>query len=286
VSATASAAAPQPSPAQSVETAKLEKLRFERGQWVGELSRAPPLRVLVTLSTKEQPLLPRARAAHFRIAELLSPGLVAPTALRAVTVEELGLAADDPARKRLASHARVLANGSVEVALTLAPAPTLVQVELTRLVEESIAHSWESSLGGRDPVPPARAAELAQYQSLLAVDYVAGNAARARVYRHERSGRITAADGNEAFSPSPTEGALTDALARLSRHMTYSKVLAERLERFERGQVEKALTWGAPPTLLSTPKQVEEAVDRARSVRRLVLERAKQRGEDKALTLP
>jgi hypothetical protein len=120
----------------------------------------------------------------------------------------------------------------------------------------------------------------------LVADHLAGNLARVGVYRHDKSGRITAADGNEAFSPAPTEGAQGDALSRLSRHMTYSKSLDDRLAKLEREGLERALGFGEPPTLLITPKQLEECLDRARNVRRLIAERVKQRGADKALALP
>ncbi|MBK8999832.1 MAG: hypothetical protein IPM35_29290 [Myxococcales bacterium] len=281
-----SAGAPQPKLSAVLEDGKLGKLSFERGAWLGELERTPPARVLVTLATKDQPLGPRARAAHFRIAELVAPGVVAPTALRALSVAELSHAADSPTRKRLEKQARVLGNGSVEVALTLAPAPTLTRVELTRLGEDAPAQGWETLLGAREPIPEAQQLGLAQYQALLVIDYVSGNAARISVFRHAKTGRLTATEGNEAFSPVPKEGGQNDALTRLSRHMTYSKSLEERLGKLEREALERALGWGDPPTLLVTPKQVEECIERARSVRRLIAERVKQRGADKALALP
>lgn len=281
-----SAEAPQPTLSAVLEGGKLGKLSFERGAWLGELERTPPARVLVTLATKEQPLAPRARAAHFRIAEQVAPGVVAPTALRALRVAELSQAADAPTRRRLEQHARVLGNGRVEVALTLAPAPTLTRVELTLLGDDSPAQAWEALLGAREPIPEAQRLGLAQYQALLVIDYVSANAARISVFRHAKTGRLTATEGNEAFSPVPKEGAQNDALTRLSRHMTYSKSLDERLGKLEREALERALGWGDPPTLLVTPKQVEECLERTRSVQRLIAERVKQRGADKALALP
>lgn len=282
-----SAEASRPASAASVvESGKLKKLSFERGLWVGELERNPPARVWVTLATKEQPLAPRARAAHFRIAERVAPGVVAPTALRALSVAELGQAADPATKKRLETQARVLANGTVEAALTLAPAPTLTRVDLAVGGEDAPAHAWEARLGTRERIPDKEQTGLALYQALLVIDYVSGNEARVGVFRHDKTGRITAADGNEAFSPVPREGAQSDALTRLSRHMTYSKSLSERLEKLTRAELESALRWGEPPSLLVTPKQVEECVERARSIQRLIAERVKQRGADEALALP
>lgn len=287
-----SAAAPprasaEPRPAGvSVETGTLAKLSYDKGAWVGELERTPPARVWLTLATKKQPMAARARAAHALIAERVAPGVVAPTALRALTVAEVSRAADSATRKRLERDARVLANGTVEVALTLSPAPSLTRVELTAVDPSAPVQAWERLLGAREPVPEAAAQGLAQYQGLLVADHLAGNLARVGVYRHDKSGRITAADGNEAFSPAPTEGAQDDALSRLSRHMTYSKSLDDRLSKLEREGLERALGFGEPPTLLITPKQLEECLDRARNVRRLIAERVKQRGADKALALP
>lgn len=298
--ATASASATEPAASASgstgtapptsgialVEAATLAKLTFEKGMWVAELERTPPARAWLTLATKEAPLAPRSRAAHFRIAERVAPGVVAPTALRALSVAELSRVADAPTRKRLEKQARVLANGTVEVALTLAPSPALTRVEVRDIGEESPVRAWETRLGAREPVPGAERLGLAQYQALLVIDYVSDNGARVTVFRHDRSGRITAAEGNEAFSAVPKEGAQNDALTRFSRHMTYSKSLAERLDKLERADLESALGWGQPPTLLVTPKQIDECVDRLRSVRRLMAERTKQRGKDLALGLP
>ncbi|MBI3202562.1 MAG: hypothetical protein HYZ29_13560 [Myxococcales bacterium] len=270
----------------SIEQGTLAKISHDQGAWVGELERTPPARVWLTIATKKQPLAARARAAHARLAERVAPGVVAPTALRTLSVAEVSRAASGEVRKRLERDARVLANGTIEVALTLAPAPTLTRVDLAAVDPDSPVQAWERLLGARDAVPEAAASGLAQYQALLTVDHLAGNLARVGVYRQDKSGRITAADGNEAFSPTPTEGALSDALSRLSRHMTYSKSLDDRLSKLEREELERALGLGEPPTLLVTPKQLEECLDRARNVRRLIAERVKQRGASQALALP
>ncbi len=267
-------------------TGKLLKLAHESDGWVGELERRPPARVWVSVATKQQPLVPRGRAAHALIAEIVAPGVVAPTALRAMTVAELSQASDAAAKKRLKREARVLANGTVEVTLTLAPAPALTRVELTSNDEASVVRTWERLLGARETIPDGERLGLAQYQALLAIDHISGNAARVGVFRHDKTGRITAAEGNEAFSPTPREGALNEALARLSRHMTYSKSLDDRLAKLDRESLERALGFGSPPSLLVTPKQLEECLDRAQNIRRLIAERVKKRGADKALALP
>ena len=49
-------------------TGKLLKLAHESDGWVGELERRPPARVWVSVATKQQPLVPRGRAAHALIA--------------------------------------------------------------------------------------------------------------------------------------------------------------------------------------------------------------------------
>lgn len=270
-----------------LEQTPIAKLVIEPGgRWVAELDRKPPLRAWLTVSTRERPLDARARGAHARISELLAPGLAAPTVLRSMTVKELVDAADPATRSAVQKKARVLANGTVEVALSLAPADHLLRVELPELGPEARVTSWETALGGRAAVPEREAPTLAAYQALLAVDYVAGNLIRRAVHLHEKSGRLTAAEDNEAFSMRPREGALSDGLTRLSRHMTYSKKLYDRLGSLDRAALEKALRWGDPETLLSTPKQVDEALDRARAIRRLMDQRVKQRTEPQALALP
>lgn len=279
-------AVPAPRPEGTVEAGKLVNLTHESGGWIGQLERNPPARVWVSVSTKKEPLTPRGRAAHALIAELVAPGVVAPTALRAMTVAELSQASDAAAKQRLDREARVLANGTVEVTLTLAPSPALTRVELVANDEASVVRTWERLLGARETIAEKERQGLAQYQSLLAIDHVSGNAARIAVFRHDKTGRITAAEGNEAFSPMPREGALDEALARLSRHMTYSKSLDDHLAKLDRESLERALRFGDPPSLLVTPKQLEECLDRAQNIRRLIGERVKKRGADKALALP
>jgi len=292
-------AAPAPSvsasaaePAATAENLPLSQTPLRKvvldadGQLVAELDRTPVMRAVLTLSTREAPLAPRARAAHARIAELVAPGVVAPTALRSLPTDELAKVAGDKARAAIRKHARVLANGTIEVALSLAPSPALVRVDLVSPAPEAPASAWETALGAKDAVPSELAPTLAQYQSLLAADYVAGNLVRRAVHLHEKLGRITAVEDNEAFSPEPKEGTLKDDLGRLSRHMTYSKSLRDRLAAIDRSKLDEALRWGKPSTLLVTPRQVDEAVDRIRSIQRLIDLRIKQRGEDRGLALP
>lgn len=270
-----------------LEKARITKLATEPGgRLVAELDRTPPARAWVTLSTREKPLAPRGAAAHARIAELVAPGLVAPTLLRSVTVKELGTVADAPTRALLAKKARVLADGSVEVALSLAPSPELVKVDLVELLPEVTVTEWEAALGAKEAPTDKRAITLSAYQSLLAADYVAENLARRSVHLHERSGRITAVEGNDAFSPIPKDSVVSNALERLSRHMSFSKRLHGQLGQFEEAQLDKALTWGDPPVSLVTPKQRREAVLHAKALRRLIDQRIKQRGEAAALALP
>lgn len=285
-SAAPSAVSARWTPREIAENAALEKLVLERGTWVAVLDHKPATRAWLTLATKAEPLSPRARAAYFVIAERVAPGIAAPTSLRAFRVAELAAAAEPSLQKKLTAEARVLGNGTVEGALTLAPSPALTRVEIVNLAEDRPAFAWESRLGSKEAVPEHEAPGLAAYQSLLAADYVAGNEIRVAVYRQDKTGRITAADGNEAFSPKPKDGALHDALSRLSRHMVFSKALDERLAKLERSELERALTSGDPKTLLVTPKQVEECIERARSIRRIIAERVKQRGAEHALVLP
>jgi hypothetical protein len=283
----ASSAEPKPSGKALVESGEIAKLVTEPGgRLVAELRRSPPARALVVLATKERPLAARECAAYFRIAERVAPGLVAPTALRALSVGELSHAADAPTRAKLAKHARVLADGKVEVALTLAPAAHLDKIDIAALVEGGPVWEWETKLAQREPPPEALHTTLSRYQWLLAADYVAQDQARKRVYLHAKSGRLTAAQENEAFSPRPEQGAVKDDLERLMHHMVYSKKLRQNLAALSREHVDEDLRWGDPPTLLVTPKQVGEVMDRAKTVLRVIDQRIKQRGEAKVLVLP
>jgi hypothetical protein len=277
----------KPSGLALVERAKIARLSVDGdGRLVAELDRDPPARAWLTLATKKDPLAPRSAAAYFRIAERIAPGLTAPTALRAVAVGDLARPADEATKKRLEKTARVLANGTIEVALTLAPAPNLTKVDLTDVSEGKPAWKWETQLAAREAPPESERATLASYQALLASDYVAANGARRFVHFSPRSGRMTVADGNEAFSARLEDDSLRDALGRLSRHMVFSRGLAERLGKLERSDLEAALRWGDPPSLLVTPKQVEETIERARRVERVMNERKQRRGEAAAMILP
>jgi hypothetical protein len=263
---------------------KLTKLTADRGQLVAELDGKTPVRLVI--ATRNQPLLPRSRAAHFRIAEKLAPGLVAPTAFRSFKLAELLEFAEPTALAVLEKEARVLGNGRVEAVLALSPAPTLTRVDLTNLQENQIAWRWEGKLVVRERVPEADRVTLSEYQSLLAVDWILGNGKRRWVQLHEKSGRITVADQCEAFSATPDDNAVHDALGRFARHMTYSRSLNERLRALTRERVEKALKFGKPAMLLVTPKQAEEIADNARALERVIQTRVKQRGEADALGLP
>ncbi len=288
-SSSAVSAASAPAKAASgvalLESAKLVRLAAEpSGRFVAELERSPPAKASVVLSTKQAPLGPRQVAAHFRIAERVAPGLVAPTALRALPLTELAGAADPPTRATLQKVARVLGDGTVEVALVLAPSPSLIRVDVANLIEGEPAQAWETLLAAREPIPEAERTTLGLYQALLAVDYISENGARKAVYLHKKSGRITTSEGSFAFGR-PVDGALSDAIERLTRHNTFSKSLSQHLRTLDRDALGRALGWGDPPNLLITPKQLDEVLERARSVRHVIEQREKQRGEA-ALELP
>jgi hypothetical protein len=260
------------------------KLTTDRGHLVAELE--GKTRVLVVVATRNEPLLPRSQAAHYRIAEKLAPGLVAPTAFRSFKVAELAKPADAPTLALLEKEARVLGNGRIEGVVCLAPALTLTRVDIANLQENQPAWRWEGRLVVRDPAPVAERATLSSYQSLLAVDWIVGNGKRRFVQLHEKTGRLTVADHSEAFSATPDDNAIHDTLTRFARHMTYSKSLNERLHELTRESVEKALRFGKPATLLVTPKQAEEIAGNARALERVIQTRVKRRGEAEALSLP
>lgn len=272
-----------PSGLRLLERGKITKLTTDKGRFLVELEGKTP--ALLVLSTNAEPLLPRSRAAHFRIAQLLAKGLVAPTAFRSLKIAELSRAADKTTLALLEKEARVLGNGRIEAVISLLPAPSLQRVNIANLVEDQPVWGWEGKLVTRAPITDSFRTLLSEYQSLLAVDWVVGNSKRRHVQLHEKSGRITVADGNEVFSAAPDDLAVHDGLARFARHMTYSKSLSERLQSLERATAERVLTGGEPRTLWVTPKQVEEIVDNARALDRVIQIRVKQRGPD-ALALP
>lgn len=267
-----------------LERGVITKLTADRGHLVAELESKTP--VVLVVATKKEPLLPRSRIAHYRIAEKLAPGLVAPTAFRSFKLAELVKFADPPGLAILEKEARVLSNGRVEGVVCLQPAASLTRVDLTNLQENQPAWRWEGKLVVRERVPEAARVTLSAYQSLLAADWIVGNGKRRFVQLHEKTGRITVADQSEAFSATPDDNAIHDTLGRFARHMTYSRSLNERLHDLTRERVDKALRFGKPATLLVTPKQAEEIADNARALERVIQTRVKRRGEADALSLP
>jgi hypothetical protein len=125
---------------------------------------------------------------------------------------------------------------------------------------------------------------LASYQSLLAADYLVGNLIRQEVLLDGE--QLIALEGNDAFSARGKDGAVGDALGRLSRHLVYSQSLSERLAKLDATAIERALRGGPDRALLVTPKQLGEVVDRARTLDRLIAVRVRQRGREHALALP
>jgi hypothetical protein len=291
VAPSGSAAAPASSvrarPLRSARAASgpaLAGLSFDAGRWRGQLGGRP---IAIVLSTKQRPLAPNAPAAHFGLARLLAPDLVAPTKLHAIGLADLLRAAEgERERRALAESARVLADGSVRAALVELPAARLKSVDLGDLGEGRRAWAWESKLSTKSSPPEDQTALLASYQTLLAVDYVAANLIRREVMFDESQGRLLALEANDVFSAVPKEGAVGNGLGRLSGHLTYSKSLAERLAKLDKPAVEQALRAGPDRALLVTPKQLDEVIARKSTLERLIETRIKQRGRERALALP
>jgi hypothetical protein len=260
-----------------LERGEITQLTSDKGHFDIELAGDTP--AVLVIATNEQPLVPRSRAAHFRIAEQLAKGVVAPTAFRSLKIAELSKVADKASLGELQKRARVLATGRIEAVVTLAPSPTLKRVNIANLVDDQPVWGWEGKLVTRAPIADSYRTLLSEYQSLLAADWVVGNLRRKNVQLHEASGRITVADGNEVFSQTPEDLAVHDGLARLARHMTYSKSLSQRLGKLTKEKAARLLgDW-------VTPKQAEEVADNARALERVIETRVKQRGDD-ALSLP
>lgn len=273
------------SPAERVRSAPLQNIvREGSGALSAELSGGGRAQLL--LATKSAPLAPGALAVHAAVAELVSPETRVPTALRSVSSRELLAAAAEPGTRRwLAENARILADGTIDVTVVLAPSRALREVDISVLVEGQPAHGWEARLQTRAPPPEGERSSLAAYQAVLAVDALVRNQERVQVAWDEGSGRLLALRGNGAFSPGPTAGAVRDGQSRLSRHLFHSRRLRERLSRLERQGLEDALR--APRGgLLITPKQLDELLARRDTLLRIIDRRGAQRGGKDTLVLP
>lgn len=271
----------KPAPARPA----LEALAMDGGGRLVARRRGRPVRVV--MATREAPLGPRAPAAYFQIAELVAPGLAPKTTLLELPLEELVTASKEEARARRAvERARVLATGRVEVALLELPATSARAVDLADLREGRTAWSWESKLVTRDGPPAELAKLLSSYQTLLAVDHLAGNLARREVLHDPARSVVVPVEDNDVFSQRGVDGAVGEASTRLHRHLVYSASLAERLNRLERPAIERVLSRSPDRSLLVTPKQVDEILARKSSLARLIETRIRQRGRERALALP
>lgn len=272
-------------PTHGTKTASLSQLVARDGLLSGRLGGSPATPVRIILSTKHSPLAYGPPVAFYRVAERIQPGLTPLTQLRAFTLGALSQAAsDDTTRRYLENNARVLADGTVRVAVVHLPPAPLRRVDVADLTQGGLAWSWESKLVSRQTVPPDATSMLASYQALLMVDYVLGNLARRYALVDEKQKRLVAAEDNDVFTPRGVEGAVSDGLVRLSRFMTYPAAIAERLPGLDRDTVAQLLR--SRGENLVTPKQVEEIISRKQSIQKLIETRIKQRGKAKALALP
>ena len=281
-------AAPRPkskaeTPVEPEETSPLKLTSISGqsdGSLIGETSGGDRVRVI--LATQAAPLAPEAPTAWAAVAGLVAPDARVPTDLRLIPLAELAHAAKGPRAKRaVRDHARVLADGTVTAALLHLPKEKLRRVDLGDASDGNITGRWETKLMTTEAPKDDDARLLASYQSLLAVDYLVENLIRGPVLFDEGAGRILGVEDNDVFSAKGVDGRVGDPLARLSRHLHWSKRLVDALRALGREKLEAALR-SPRGTLLLTPKQVEEVLARRDALVRTAL----RRGEQRALTLP
>jgi hypothetical protein len=260
------AAEAEPAPAAPAR-ARLSQLRADQGRFAAQLEGGEGS-VELYLATREAPLAYRGPVIHARVAALLAPGLVPETTFSALPLAELSRATRETrSRELLAKTLRVLADGKVRAAIVAVPPPGLRALDVTDEVSGGPIHAWESALVRRDSPPEALRPALAAYQALLAVDYLVDNRARRSVLVGEGN-RLVAVRDNDAFTPRAVEGAL-DPFARLARHVFHSAALANRLRALDRDRLVAALRIGRGVELFTTPKELEQILDRKRGLENL-----------------
>jgi hypothetical protein len=238
------------------------------------------------MATHEAPLAPRAPAAYFQIAEIVAPGLVPKTTLLELPLGTLVEAAGETRARRAIERARVLGTGKVWVTLIELPATPPPRVDLGDIREGRTAWSWESKFVTREGPPAELAKLLSSYQTLLAVDHLLGNLARREVLHDAARSAVVPIEDNDVFSQRGVDGAVGEASTRLHRHLVFSARLAENLERLDRKAAERGLSRSPDRSLLVTPKQIDELLERKSSLARLIETRVRQRGRERALALP
>ncbi len=281
-SAAPSAPASASTPLEKIRSAKLKSIAVAADGYRGELVSGGTAQLI--FATKLAPLAPRAPSAHANLAAEVAPAVVAPTALRMLSLKEILAAADEKTRRKLGGELRVLADGNVEATLVLLPAKRMVTLEIGRVLEGTRTHKWETELMSR-PAPSEPAALLAAYQQVLAVDALCQNLRRMKVAVDDESKTVLALEGNDTFSAAAADGSVGDPLPRLSRHVLFSRALDERIRKLDRARIEAALQSPAGG-LLVTPMQVDEVVQRRDALQRLFDRRIKSRGRDATLALP
>lgn len=281
-SAAPSAPASASTPLKKIRSAKLKSVAVTAEGYRGELVGGGTAQLI--FATKLAPLAPRAPSAHANLAAEVAPAVVAPTALRMLSLKEVLAAADEKTRRKLGGELRVLADGNVEATLVLLPAKRMVTLEIGRVLEGTRTHKWETELMSR-PAPSEPAALLAAYQQVLAVDALCQNLRRIKVAVDDESKTVLALEGNDTFSAAAADGSVGDPLPRLSRHVLFSRALDERIRKLDRARIEAALQSPAGG-LLVTPMQVDEVVQRRDALQRLFDRRIKSRGRDATLALP
>lgn len=269
-------------PLEQIRSAKIKSVAVTAEGYRGELVGGGTAQLI--FATKIAPLAPRAPSAHANLAAEVAPAVVAPTALRMLSLKEILAAADEKTRRKLGGELRVLADGNVEATLVLLPAKRMVTLEVGRVLEGTRTHKWETELMSR-PAPSEPASLLAAYQQVLAVDALCQNLRRIKVAVDDDTKTVLALEGNDTFSAAAADGSVGDPLPRLSRHVLFSKALDERIRKLDRARIEAALR-SPSGGLLVTPMQVDEVVQRRDALQRLFDRRIKSRGRDATLALP
>ena len=237
--------------------------------------------VTLALALSADPLAYRPALAFYRLASGLQARVVPVTALRHLSVGELGpLAERQPEMMTLLREARVQNDGTIDALLAASGGAGGVPVDVEHGREVVAWGRWAASL---TPAPGEDSGLLRDYLEMLALDYLSANVVRRRAVL--RGGGLVLTDNASAFPPRTDGPSLDRLLRRLRAAQRFPRGLREALLAFDRERAVAAFADGGFETWLLSPRARLELDERRAALLTLIEARIGERGAAAVLSL-